>query len=251
MNQPMVVCVCLTKDRPEMLRRAVACFKAQTYPRKRMLIWDTSHELERSHQVASGDVVHVFTDPRSGASIGALRNDANSFWAEYDLIAHFDDDDLSHSRRLEEQVQLLQKNSADVVGYSDMLFWREPRVSAGDTSGCALCGTMPCVCDGEAWLYLGPQKALGTSLLYRRQAWERTPFPDQPRPGFATGEESTWLKSQLLVTESSFVTARHPRMIASIHGGNTSGSYKLIGSAPESWRRVPEFDDYCRERMNL
>jgi hypothetical protein len=39
-------------------------------------------------------------------------------------------------------------------------------------------------------------------------------------------------------------------MIASIHGGNTSGSYKLIEQST-SWRRVPEWDAYCRDWMAL
>ncbi len=41
-------------------------------------------------------------------------------------------------------------------------------------------------------------------------------------------------------------------MIASIHGGNTSTQYADLGRVESNnWRRAPEWDAHCRERMKL
>ena len=236
--------MCLTKNRPEMLARAVDSFKAQTYKDKWLLILDTGAP---SVLYESDDVYHEHVPELDYLTIGALRNNANGYtdpayhdWSA-DIICHFDDDDWSNTNRIAEQVALLQASGADAVGYSNMLFW----------------DTRPGVQDGmdaldAAWLYLGPQKALGTSLCYWRRTWQQKPFPDQPRPGFASGEDTDWIKGLNLVSVSSLVESEQdrigyitPRMIARIHGKNTSGSYKLMEGST-SWRRVPEWDSYCR-----
>jgi hypothetical protein len=45
---PSVTCLMLTKDRPEMARHAVECFRRQTYParKRRLLIWDQGYECD-------------------------------------------------------------------------------------------------------------------------------------------------------------------------------------------------------------
>jgi glycosyltransferase involved in cell wall biosynthesis len=241
--------MCLTKNRPEMLARAVDSFKAQTYKDKWLLILDTGAP---SVLYESDDVYHEHVHELDYLTIGALRNNANGYtdpayhdWSA-DIICHWDDDDYSHPNRIAEQVALLQASGADAVGYSDMLFWREPQVVLDVTYR-----------HGEAWLYLGPQKALGTSLCYWRKTWQRKQFPDQPRPGFASGEDTDWIKGLNLVSVSSLVESEQdrigyitPRMIASIHCKNTSGSYRLMEHS-DSWRRVPEWDSYCRKVMCL
>jgi hypothetical protein len=38
-----------------------------------------------------------------------------------------------------------------------------------------------------------------------------------------------------------------PRMIARIHAGNAKNpAYGTLETHPQHWKRVPEFDDYCR-----
>lgn len=269
MSAPTVTAICLTKDRPEITARAVRSFEAQTYNQKRLIIYDTS----------TGDVVryrgHFQRCVVGGPplTVGALRNEANRLSDEGEILIHWDSDDLSHPNRIAEQVALLQASGADCVGYSDMLFWdsrnkvnlQTPPLSAGEAGALEQPG-VPEEHSGEAWLYLGPQKALGTSLCYWRRTWQAKPFPDQPRPGFAGGEDAAFIKGLNLVAVSSIdwktptiygldrVTQNpphgEPRMIASIHGKNTSGSYKLMDNS-DSWRRVPEWDSFCRARMAL
>ena len=43
----------------------------------------------------------------------------------HDILIHWDDDDYSHPNRIAEQVALLKSSGADVVGFSEMLSWRE------------------------------------------------------------------------------------------------------------------------------
>jgi glycosyltransferase involved in cell wall biosynthesis len=165
-----------------------------------------------------------------GKTIGALRNEANAL-ARADILVHFDSDDWSHPNRIAEQVALLQSSGADVVGYREMLFWRDD--------------------GGEAWLYSNknPGYALGTSLCYWRRTWERKPFP-----ATSYGEDlqfCTGLKVCGVPAFGCSGEAYHdPRMIARIHHGNTSTAYKPENMARASeWKRVPEWDQYCRSVM--
>lgn len=71
MNEPLVCAVMLTRDRPKLAKGAVECFRAQTYPAKELLIWDTSHEVD-SYQSRIDRVAQVFAD-KAPRTIGALR----------------------------------------------------------------------------------------------------------------------------------------------------------------------------------
>lgn len=245
-KRPLVVCVCLTKDRPQMLQRAIGCFRAQSYQRKRMLVFDTSDKpsLPESKNPQVG-VIHATGMGYHG--VGYLRNfTAACFGGKQppEIIVHWDDDDYSHPERLAEQVALLQASGKECVGYREMLFWRTPI--------------------GEAWLYTHgkPSYCLGTSLCYWRRVWEKRRFEDLKH-----GEDHAWLKGvdSLGVCRRVWENERidpqqvkqrnyigDPRMIASIHGGNTSPAYQHLEACErqgEKWKRVPTWDDYCRRTM--
>jgi hypothetical protein len=178
----------------------------------------------------------------------------------FDILIHWDDDDWSHPNRIAEQVALLQASGADCVGYNEMLFWREPGVGRdkdGTSRGCPICQTLPCSCDGQAWLYTGTRggvPALGTSLCYWRKTWERHHFANETQ-----GVEDHWLREKNVVGVSSLdlripgtpiMQERAPRMIARIHGGNTSNGYDLekhVAQGSREWKRVPEWDARVRE----
>ena len=266
----------LTRDRPAMAKRAVESFRAQTYGNKSLLIWDTGpdHEvrwLAREFRVAKESIHHVEDVP--DFSIGELRNRAND-WPharEADIIVHWDDDDWSHPNRIAEQVALLQSSGADAVGYREMLFWRDIQLSEHDVYGDGGDPSRPCDVIEEAWLYSHsrPDYALGTSLCYWRKTWERKPFPDLPKGPGATGEDHEWQQQLRVVSKSACknnnlvagfrtITAVSedfaPRMIASIHGGNSSKAYDieaLLAKGNKQWRRTPEWDYFCRMEMRL
>lgn len=270
MSEPLVCAVMLTKDRPEMARRAVQCFAGQTYHNKRLLVFDTGATVLHV-QSEFGIYIESFgAVVFAGQSIGELRNLANSYTnlrcLSADVIMHWDDDDWSHPKRIEEQVALLQSSRADVVGYRDMLFWRDGRrLSLDEIPGSALNdGCTEAYTPGEAWLYNNADKrfCLGTSLCYWRRTWEERPFKSLPTPN-SMGEDTEFLRERRTlgvsslcdrIDSTSFSVApwdnREPRMIASIHGRNTSGQYANLHES-HSWKRVEDWDEYCRGVMAL
>jgi hypothetical protein len=151
-----------------------------------------------------------------------------------------------------------------------MLFWDtrgvDPRVLAG--SGVPGSYYATCPVNGEAWLYSaqGPEpQLLGTSLCYWRKAWgrrlfEATSLGEDAR--FCAGLKcvgvtsifDTWNDPYLEVAPipKEFASGdKSPRMIARIHSGNTSTGYTEQNFRAAEWRRVPEWDKYCSERMEL
>jgi len=224
---PKVSCVMLVCGRTEMTARAIRSFEAQTYENRELVQYENA-----------GD-----------RSIGSLRNAANAI-SDGEIICHLDSDDWSHSSRVAEQVTLLQSSGCDAVGYRDMLFWRE-------TDRRSRLG--PDAMEHDAWLFTGPflRYALGTSLMYKRSVWEHRPFANESQ-----GVEEKWCAELKVLSVTSldshpgWGTERDgfPRMIASIHGGNTSTGYdaeKHVAMGSQQWRRAPEWGDYCRERMAL
>ncbi len=241
MSEPLVCAIMLTRDRPEMAARAVRSFREQTYRRKQLLIYNTGRELLINLYPKENQVVESLH-----CSIGELRN-AAVLYCGADIIMHMDDDDVSHPNRIAEQVAFLQSSGADVVGYDEVLFWREGASYLRNS---------------EAWLWsnncVPNRHAPGTSLCYWRKYWERHPFADLPTNSESTSEYHKFLQDAKLATMTS-LTGRgdsiagdydvQPRIVASIHGSNTVRYDDIERS--QNWRRVPEWDTYCRERMAL
>lgn len=272
-NQPTVCAVMLVNGRPEMTRRAIASFRAQTYENKRLVIWDTTpgcgsiwsgEGFDDRHEIYTPDVNKAAFE---GSSIGNLRNAANKYALSHyttrdtcaDLIAHFDSDDWSHPRRLEEQVALLLASGKQCVGYRELLFW--------DTREAC-----PSYCEeefghtehsfGEAWLYrdFNPRVSCGGTWLYRRELWEQYPFMDAPH------EDRRWLENlevsrgMLAVSglgecvmqgDSVIVSQGEPRFVAQMHAGGTEQISRDVMLRGDVWHRVSQFDQYCAEKMDL
>jgi cellulose synthase/poly-beta-1,6-N-acetylglucosamine synthase-like glycosyltransferase len=260
MQHLSVAAILLTANRPEMTAQAVRCFEAQTYPNRRLIIFDTS----------TGNITRYrgqFQHCEIGGSqktVGELRNAANALSSE-DILVHFDSDDWSHPNRIAEQVALLQSSGADVVGYNRMLF-ADCRVFGFDSDKMSVVdededsisiGTGNLISTPEAWLYTG--EILGTSLCYRRATWERTPFAANhvlnEDGGFVS--EVRGKGGKVVAVDSicdlnpfpSLVINLQPRMIARIHAQNSSNpayNPQQMAAHPRHWQRTPEFDSYCR-----
>jgi hypothetical protein len=225
-----------------------------------LVIWNNGQPLEWEDgippQVFDPQPDRQVITPRT---IGELRNEA-ARWAldgptpHPDIFVHFDDDDHSHSSRVAEQIALLQASGKQCVGYRNVLFWREHARTSHP------CGS------GEAWLYSNndPRKSIGSSLCYWRETWEKRPFSAQPRPGKMEGEDVAFLRDRDTVGVSSIdamqtvggvimrtvVDPGAPRMICSIHGGNSSDQYTNLERS-SNWKRVSEWDALCRKTMQL
>lgn len=235
---PSVTAIMLYADRPQFLDGSVSCFRAQTYPNKRLLILDNGRRWIRE-TISAFDETDISMFPvhgGNGVTIGALRNMANEL-SESEILIHLDVDDWSHPERITEQVALLQSSGASAVGYRELLFW--------DQRPGHFCG---------AWLFRSgnTQYCCGTSLCYWREIWQQRPFP-----ATSYGEETEWLRGVKAHTVPSWGEDGTPRMIARIHGGNTShqfGSYdsKMMEANAKDgreWSRAPEWDEHCRRIM--
>jgi len=142
----------------------------------------------------------------SACNIGEKRNYACSR-ASGEIIAHFDDDDWSHPDRLMDQYCRLRDSAKAVTGYYSMEFTGY----------------------GERWLFTGNRQwALGTSLFYRRDWWERHPFL-----AVQIGEDKEFAKHAAECGELVSVEAGG-LMRATNHDGNTSP--RLMGQP--GWSRI-------------
>lgn len=243
---PMVACIMLVNGRHEMVARAIASYRSQRYQSKFLLMVDsTPGGSTYTGQLAANEILEDdFKPPES--SIGALRNMANRHACDMkaDVLAHFDSDDWSHPRRLEEQVELMRTTGKDAVGYNDMLFWDTTWIDCGPN-------VAPAYQKREAWLYEShhPTKFLGSSMMYKRSAWENSPFhPDEPN------EDTLWWgknQNRCTAVSSMAIESLQPRMICAIHGANTSEAYAPAKRVPAHWRRMPNWDQYCSARMTL
>ena len=206
---PLVTCLCLTRNRSEWLPKAIACFAAQTYEQRELLI------------VADGDdVTAIVAALPAGSpvrlacvgatlSIGAKRNYGCGL-ANGELIAHWDDDDYSAPGRLVDQVERLLSCGRAVTGYEPMKFT-----------------------DGASWWEYTSEVprgsyVVGTSLMYRRDWWAQHPFPD-----CHVGEDSAFVAQAFAAGQLCRAEAGD-LMYATIHEGNTS--QRLTAGA--NWRRL-------------
>ena len=277
MAEPLLCAIMLTRDRPAMAARAVRCFREQTYGNVLLFVLDTSEKCTPGTPYGEDRATTVWMPEQGGKhSIGILRNGAIRAalgWQQFDIVAHFDDDDWSHPNRIAEQVALLQATGKDAVGYREILFWRTFAEAPHGASQR----------ESQAWLYshAHPSYIVGTSLCYWRRTWERRPFKDLPK-GNSIGEDTEFINGLDTLGVTTFhgqpweivlCACGHkyprsgapcsqchtypddgPRMIASIHGGNSSGGYdfkRLAAEGSRNWKRVPEWDEHCRERMKL
>jgi len=205
-SHPLVSCVMpTTSSRRDFVRQSVKYFQRQDYPNTELLIVtdgsETLGDLCPSHD-SRIRYVHL---PEQ-RTLGAKRN-ACIEHAYGDLIMHWDDDDWFASNRISYQVQCLMNSRADVCGLRRMLFY----APAGD----------------RLWLYSYPEAErswlAGGSLLYTRDFWQRSPFPD-----VQVASDTTFIWNHDL--HNSVALPDHEFYVAIIHARNTSpkdcnGSY--------------------------
>ncbi len=169
---PLVSCVLPTRDRPAWVEQAVRYFRHQTHPTRELLVVDTGAEPVAADLARLPGIRVVRPGP--GTSLGQARNIGASL-AAGPLIAHWDDDDWYAPDRIARQVAALTGSHAQVCGLGTVLAYR--------------------LAEGDAWRYQplpGDRPYLaGSTLMYRREAWCRQPFPD-----IDIGEDASWLAMQ-------------------------------------------------------
>ena len=233
-----VACICLTADRQQQTDRAVRSFLAQTYRGQSELVIVDSGDAPYSLPLCGGtdrqDVCLYRCTRDPFVTLGHLRNLANGCThSQADIILHWDSDDWSHPERIKQQVVHLVEESnckapayrgksAECVGYSELLIWDEMAQ--------------------ESWWYHSDRLALpGTSLAYWRTIWQCWPFPLIDR-----GEDTLWQRG-LRVASMPGMIGDEPAMIATCHAGN---NMRVMRDSAQ-WKRSPEWDAYCKEKLAL
>lgn len=193
---PLVTCLCLTKNRREWLPKAIACFKSQSYePKELLIVWDGE---DVSDLVPTDENIRLVKadQPRT---IGLKRNWSIQH-AKGSVIAHWDDDDWSAPTRLADQIQRMQEADKAVTGYCTVIFEGLFEKEQG------------------RYKYVGIPNvtAVGTSLVYKKSWWQEHQFPDKH-----VGEDGDFAmaaaqQKQLISCDAGEL------IIASSHPGNTS-----------------------------
>jgi glycosyltransferase involved in cell wall biosynthesis len=108
--RPLISCLCLTRYKPDLLKRAVSCFEAQAYPNKELIILYEDDDSLTDEYVSKTTFQHSVKTVKVRASrlnkLGELRNLAidNASGA---FICQWDDDDWYHSDRLSYQYDII------------------------------------------------------------------------------------------------------------------------------------------------
>jgi len=246
MSVPSVCCLLLTADRQRFTDRAVQCFLDQTLTGAHLLIYDTGEKEYEFLRPANRNVTIVRNPSARGHKVGALRNEAIDM-VKADVIVHWDSDDWSHIRRVTEQLGALMGSGKPATGFHNLLFLDTRSVDSG-----ALHSANAWEHDYHKFGGFNPAfpHVAGTSLAYWRETWQECPFSETVRY-----EDPAWCKLVHVHAVNGVGTPSHdqPLLIAEVHGGNTSSAYAVFDNHhprinPE-WRRAPEWDQYCRERL--
>jgi glycosyltransferase involved in cell wall biosynthesis len=193
---PLVSCIMPTYNRQRYVEQSIQYFLRQDYPDRELIILDDSPQHIDHLIPADPRIRYVHLDSRM--ILGAKRNLACRL-AHGSIIAHWDDDDWIATRRLRIQVDLLERQHAELCGTYRQLYY---------DSG-----------NQQAWLYEYPHIArrlpLGNTLCYRRSLWERNPFSE-----IAVGEDTRFVWSRLV--RSVAFLEDYSFYVGLIHRGNTS-----------------------------
>ncbi len=113
MTNVLVSGLCVTANRPAFLERAVRWWRAQTWPRKELIVVDGSRKDRRLDLSGARDVKHVILEP--DLDMGAKHNRAVDE-AQGDVLTYYDDDDYRAPRCLIRQLEPLAFDRATITG---------------------------------------------------------------------------------------------------------------------------------------
>ncbi|GKQ35293.1 glycosyltransferase [Streptomyces sp. A012304] len=121
---PTVSCLMVTKDRSSTARRAIACFRAQTYPALELVVVEdgTDDALEEHLRELDDPRIRHHRLPAEGRTLGELRNEAVDR-ATGPYVCQWDDDDLYDPERVETQMAALLALGTDACFLARERLW--------------------------------------------------------------------------------------------------------------------------------
>ena len=108
----LISCLLITRERPQLVIRAIADFARQDYPAKELIIvCDGKEHRDSINAAVSSLATHarVTAYERDRYSLGELRNRAIRI-AEGNVLCQWDDDDYHHPSRLRQQYECMRSN---------------------------------------------------------------------------------------------------------------------------------------------
>lgn len=213
-----------TANRPRYVAQAISYFLRQDYPHKELVILDDGSESVAD--LVPDDAQVRYVRLKGKRTLGAKRNECVKL-CRGNLIMHWDDDDWMAPHRISYQAEAMLRERTEVCGLRRMLFYEM--------------GT------GKVWLYEYPahQRAwlAGGSLLYTKDFWRRSPFPD-----IQVASDTRFVWNQRL--DRATVLPDYNFYVAMIHPGNTSrkscrGSYWKAWKGDVESLMGPDMSFYC------
>jgi mannosyltransferase OCH1-like enzyme len=145
---PTVSCLMVTKDRSSTARRAIACFRTQTYPNLELVVVEdgTDDALERHiHELDDPRIRHHRLPPE-GRTLGELRNEAVDR-ATGPYVSQWDDDDLYDPERIETQMAAILSLGAEACFLARERLWWPARRKLAISCARLWEGSMVCAKD--------------------------------------------------------------------------------------------------------
>lgn len=145
---PTVSCLMVTKDRSSTARRAIACFRAQTYPNLELVVVEdgTDDALEQHiHELDDPRIRHHRLPPE-GRTLGELRNEAVDR-ATGPYVSQWDDDDLYDPERIETQMAAILSLGAEACFLARERLWWPARHKLAISCARLWEGSMVCAKD--------------------------------------------------------------------------------------------------------
>lgn len=271
-NQPTVACIMLANGRPEMCARAMKCFDAQTYDNRIDVIWDNDGSRSigalRNEANRSTDcdiICHWDSDDwshpdRIAEQVALLQSSGAECVGYNEMLFWFNAMGCScfkspgppwYAAQCRKPLHHVGEHDFGTQKQNHARFWKNEPISfinADKITGAPINNEF-----GEAWVYtmaFEPQRyAMGASMCYWRETWERHPFPDQS----AGCDDLFWFNAKLNIRsvsafQNEYGILKEPAMICGMHGSNTCAS---AAPGAKEWTRMPACDGYAREAMKL
>jgi glycosyltransferase involved in cell wall biosynthesis len=115
-REPLISCLCLSRNRPQLLRRAIECFLAQSHSNKEMVVIHPSSDAATVQCIESfgSPLIRSYGVDLPEATLGELRN-ISVERATGELLCNWDDDDWHSPERLSAQYAALTASKKPAV----------------------------------------------------------------------------------------------------------------------------------------
>lgn len=181
---PSVSVIVATRDRPELLRKAIESLQQQTWPDFEVVVVDDGSRVPQEVEaVIPADSRFRLLRLLEPAGPGAARNRGFEE-ARGGFVAILDDDDIATPERLERQAKVLLEDSSIGLTFSAVQWFRGEGEPTGVFPGALAGGRWP-EDPGEVFqmLYLESNKIPNTTVMLRRELLSRFRYPEWTRIG--------------------------------------------------------------------